>query len=112
MYSYNMSSVIDVATKVAEKYSVLSNPNRILILAFLIDKKVGSWSDIKEVLESYSGTVNPNTMQFHLGVLRGAKMIKRLGNKENIIYTLDDIPDDILLTITKEITQLNASLNV
>lgn len=103
-----MSSIIDAVGKVASRYSALSNPYRILVLTFLIERKRARWSDIKQVLENYSGTVNPNTLHFHLKVLRGAKMIKRFGTNDNIIYTLGDIPEDILITINKEITQLKA----
>lgn len=105
MWGANLSNISEPVTKVAATYSTLSHPYRILILAYLIDKGCASWSDIKRILESYSGTVNPNTLHFHLRVLKAAKMIRRFGTNDIIIYTLGDVPDNILATIVKEIIQ-------
>lgn len=105
MWEANLSNITESATKVAARYSTLSNPYRILILAILADKKRATWSDIKRVLEGYSGTVNPNTLHFHLRALMVTKMIRRWGTNDIIIYTLGDVPDDILVTIKKEIIE-------
>ena len=74
-----------------------------------MERRQARWSEIKQALEHYSGTVNPNTLHFHLRALKGAKMVRRWGTNDKIIYTLGDIPDNILATIAKEIIRLISS---
>jgi hypothetical protein len=98
-----MSKVSDSAVKLAERYSLLSNPLRALILAFLIRKKESNWSEIKQFLEKHVETVNPNTLQFHLRVLIQESAIVRSGSENNVLYRIENLPNDIEETLTKEI---------
>jgi predicted transcriptional regulator len=100
-----MSSVTDAAFRVAERYSLLSNPYRTLILAYLIRKRECSWSEIKQFLEKNVGSVNPNTLQFHLRTLMEVGMIGRSGIENNVLYHIENLSKDIEETLTKEIAE-------
>ncbi|MEM3160252.1 MAG: helix-turn-helix domain-containing protein [Nitrososphaera sp.] len=98
-------NITEVASKVAERFGVLSNPYRTLILAFLLKKKKASWSEIKQFLEGHYGSVNPNTLQFHLRALIQANMVERSGSDEDIIYSLGQLPKEIQTTLSTEIIE-------
>lgn len=102
-----MPSVIEAATKIAERFGVLSNPYRTVILAFLLERKKATWSDIKHFIEkSNMGTINPNTLQFHLKALISAGMVSRSGSENNVVYSIGDIPAEISATLDKEIVKI------
>jgi len=55
------------AEEMAKSHEVLANPIRVLVLAALIALGgEGAWSDIKRALERVYGSINPNTLAFHL----------------------------------------------
>jgi DNA-binding HxlR family transcriptional regulator len=100
-----MSNVADAAAKIAETYSILSNPYRTLILAYLIKKKEASWSELKQFLEKHTGAVNPNTLQFHLRLLIQQHILGRSGSENNISYYIGNLPKDIESKLCKEISE-------
>lgn len=108
VYIYPMSGIAQIATKIAGKFEVLSNPYRTLILAFLLKKKEASWSDIKQFLESNAGSINPNTLQFHLKALLHANMVRRSGSEDNIVYTPGIISDEISGMLDEVVQKLNS----
>lgn len=105
---FSMSGLAQIATKIAGKFEILSNPYRTLILAFLLKKKEASWSDIKQFLESNVGSINPNTLQFHLKALLHANMVRRSGSEDNIVYTPGIVPNEISVMLDEVVQKLNA----
>lgn len=89
------------ATGISKKFEMLSNVYRVLIVAYLLEHKEGSWSEIKHFLESRCGTVNPNTLHFHLKSLSEASFIKRVGSEDKPSYEIDQLPGEIANTVRK-----------
>lgn len=108
LYIYTMSGIAQIAARIAGKFEVLSNPYRTLILAFLLKKKEASWSDIKQFLESNVGSVNPNTLQFHLKALLHANMVRRFGSEDNIVYVPGVVPSEISGMLDEVVQKLNS----
>ncbi len=102
-----MSGIAQIATKIAGKFEVLANPYRTLILAFLLKNKEASWSDIKQFLESNVGSINPNTLQFHLKALLHANMVRRAGGEDNIVYMPGVVPNEISVMLDEVVRKLN-----
>jgi DNA-binding HxlR family transcriptional regulator len=99
----DIANAIESANNLSKRFAILSNNYRILLLAYLIEKHEATWSNIKQFLEDYSGSVNPNTLHFHLKTLIEADLIKRLGSEEKTVYSIGKIPTDISEEITEEI---------
>jgi DNA-binding HxlR family transcriptional regulator len=101
------TNILEVANKITEKFAILSNIYRTLILIHLYKKDNSTWSEIKEFLEKNNGTVNPNTLHFHLKALIKAGYVKHSGSEESSIYQIDQIPHFILQGIKESISNNN-----
>jgi len=78
--------------QLAESSRVLASPTRITMLSILRERKALTWSELKSILESRSGPINPNTMHFHLKVLLTAEVIRRAGSETAPIYEIQNVP--------------------
>ena len=95
----NVENTIKHVNILSKRFANLSNDYRIAILIYLIQKKEATWSEIKQFLENMYGSINPNTLHFHLKALITSDMIRRSGSEEKSIYFLGNISDDILEAI-------------
>ncbi|MBA3751151.1 MAG: hypothetical protein H0X03_09745 [Nitrosopumilus sp.] len=104
-----MANVMQIANKIAEEFTTLSNIYRVLILMYLNNNNNSNWSKIKEFIEQSSGIVNPNTLHFHLKSLINMRYIKRSGSRDSITYKLDkeNIPKFIIETIESKNNELS-----
>ncbi len=91
-----MNKLLENANQITTDCSLLSNIYRTLIIMYLMDKGKSTWSEIKQFIESNSGSINPNTLHFHLKALIDSKFIKmqQLGIEKNV-YALDNLPQSI-----------------
>ena len=74
---------------------VFSNPLRTFIALFVVAKGEASWSELKSVLEKRSGSINPNTLSFHIGKLIETDFLKKVGSESQPKYRIieDRVPD-------------------
>ncbi|HVX02280.1 MAG TPA: hypothetical protein VHA09_03935 [Nitrososphaera sp.] len=97
------SDVIEAAKALSAEYDVMSNIYRTMITAFLRKKGEANWTDIKQFIEEYLGSVNPNTLHFHLKALIEANMIQRKGSEDRMTYSISEIPEYIAESIDSKI---------
>jgi len=81
-----------LASSTSEHYEILANPFRVILLYAASALVEAKWSDIKALLEKILGSVNPNTLSFHLKKLIDAGWIIRTGAPEDPRYTVN-LPD-------------------
>ena len=74
---------------------VFGNPLRTFIALFVVAKGEASWSELKSVLEKRSGSINPNTLSFHIGKLIETGFLKKIGSESQPKYRIieDRMPD-------------------
>jgi DNA-binding HxlR family transcriptional regulator len=108
-----MSKIIDSANDLAQKFSMLSNAYRILIIMYLSSKKRATWTDIKQFVEKNVGSVNPNTLHFHLKALTEIGYVVRSGGEDKTTYELGKVPDYIVDAVKKfpSISHINKEMN-
>ena len=99
----SIENIIQSADSLSRRFANLSNNYRILILAYLIQRKEATWSEIKQFLDNVYGSINPNTLHFHLKALINSDMIRWSGSEEKSIYLLGNIPNDISDAIKNKI---------
>ena len=97
------TDIIEIANKITENFAVLSNVYRTLILMHLYKNDNSTWSKIKDFIEKNIGSVNPNTLHFHLKALIHAGYVKRSGSEDSSIYQIDKTPDFILQVIKESV---------
>ncbi|HEY7573506.1 MAG TPA: helix-turn-helix domain-containing protein [Nitrososphaeraceae archaeon] len=110
-----MSKIEDTVKHVnalSKKFANLSNNYRIAILAYLMWKKEATWSEIKQFLENMYGSINPNTLHFHLKALINSNMIRWSGSEERGTYFLGNMPDDISEVIRSEVTLDDSKIEI
>lgn len=95
MPQLQVMALVNEANRITEEYSTLSNVYRTMILAYLIARNQGSWSEIKKFLESNLGSVNPNTLHFHLKALIQRKFVVAVGSEEKPSYQIGELPKEI-----------------
>jgi len=83
-----------LASSTSEHYEPLANPFRIILLYAVSALGEAKWSDIKVLLEKVLGSVNPNTLSFHLKRLIDAGWIIKTEALEDPKYTVN-LPDAI-----------------
>lgn len=93
-------------TEASEKCEIFSNPLRSLIVSIVIVKSEVTWSELKRDLEKLVGSINPNTLSFHIGKLIDAGFLDKAGTKEQPRYKIiaQKIPE-IEVTIGKNLIQ-------
>jgi len=81
--------------EVSKKCELFSNPLRSLIISFAFVKKEVTWSELKKDLEQITGSINPNTLSFHIGRLIDAGFLDKAGTKEQPRYKIveEKIPE-------------------
>ena len=72
----------------SEKCNLFSSPLRSFIATFIDVRGEVAWSELKTTLEKYVGSINPNTLSFHIGVLLEAGFIDKLNIKGQPRYRI------------------------
>lgn len=98
-----MPAITESANNLAAEFSTLSSPYRILIIRYLLQNREATWSEIKQFLEAHFGSLNPNTLHFHLKELIKADLIGRSDRDEKSTYVLKSVPQEISDAIKKKI---------
>lgn len=62
----------------SKKCEVFSNSLRSFIALLIVAKEEVAWSELKSTLEERVGSVNPNTLSFHIGKLMEAGFLEKL----------------------------------
>lgn len=96
-----MENELTKTSALTEKYTILSSPFRLLILQYLRKKNQATWTELKDYIESKSGSLNPNTLHFHLKTLINHKYVKRKTIGEKLTYDLNIKDQKILDEIDK-----------
>jgi len=88
-------SIEKLLMKVSKKCELFSNPIRSLIISFAIVKREVTWSELKKDLEQIIGSINPNTLSFHIRRLIDAGFLDKTGTREQPRYKLveEKIPE-------------------
>lgn len=92
-------SIVQAAKKISTEHAALSNIYRVVTLAYLTTNDQATWSDIRRFIETNLGSVNPNTLHFHLKALLQNGFISTEGSQEKPVYRLGELPPDIKETI-------------
>ncbi len=94
-------ALLNEIARIADKYDVLGNRLRILILVVLLARGRKSWNELKKEIEDLIGSpINPNTLSFHLKKLIQSELVTRIGSIENLEYEIapgkeSEIPEEI-----------------
>jgi DNA-binding HxlR family transcriptional regulator len=94
-------ALLNEIARIADKYDVLGNRLRILILVVLLARGRKSWNELKKEIEDLIGSpINPNTLSFHLKKLIQSELVTRIGSIENFEYEIapgkeSEIPEEI-----------------
>jgi len=93
--------LLNEIARIADKYDVLGNRLRILILVVLLARGRKSWNELKKEIEDLIGSpINPNTLSFHLKKLIQSELVTKIGSIENLEYEIapgkeSEIPEEI-----------------
>jgi DNA-binding transcriptional ArsR family regulator len=68
----------NLISQASKRCEIFANPLRAFIAAFIAAKEEATWSELKTAIEEQSGSVNPNTLSFHLGALADAGFITKV----------------------------------
>jgi len=71
-------TIEELITQASKKCEIFANPLRSFIAAFIAAKEEVTWSELKDAIEKWGGSVNPNTLSFHLGELGAAGFITKV----------------------------------
>jgi DNA-binding HxlR family transcriptional regulator len=94
-------ALLNEIARIADKYDVLGNRLRILILVILLARGRKSWNELKKEIEDLIGSpINPNTLAFHLKKLIQSELVTKIGSIENLEYEIapgkeSEIPEEI-----------------
>jgi DNA-binding HxlR family transcriptional regulator len=94
-------ALLNEIARIADKYDVLGNRLRILILVVLLARGRKSWNKLKKEIEDLIGSpINPNTLSFHLKKLIQSELVTKIGSIENLEYEIapgkeSEIPEEI-----------------
>jgi len=86
---------------VAMKHELLSSPYRVAILSIVKSLDEAKWSQIKKIIEEIYGSINPNTLAFHIKKLINSGLLLRKGSMESPIYVVKSTSE-----IIKEIDEI------
>jgi len=85
----------------------LRDPVRVLILAILMALGgEASWSDIKRSLRTIYGSINPNTMAFHLRWLRDRGMLSVADLEDPVFRLLAPPSEERVNALSRKIRRL------
>jgi DNA-binding HxlR family transcriptional regulator len=94
-------ALLNEIAQIADKYNVLGNRLRTLILVVLLARGRKSWNELKKEIEDLIGSpINPNTLSFHLKKLIQSELVTKIGSIENLEYEIapgkeSEIPEEI-----------------
>jgi len=71
-------NIEDLIFERSKKCEVFSNSLRSFIALLIAAKEEISWSELKSTLEEKVGSVNPNTLSFHIGKLMETGFLEKL----------------------------------
>ena len=103
-------TIKELITQASKQCELFANPLRTFIATFIAVKEEVTWSELKAAIEKWAGTVNPNTLSFHLGKLIDAGFITKIDIRGQPRYRIvdDKLPEikkllgDALLQTVKE----------
>ncbi|MEB3780117.1 MAG: hypothetical protein GSR85_07800 [Desulfurococcales archaeon] len=98
--------ILDKADKIVEKHEPLSHRIRVLILAAVSALGEASWTELKTLLETLLGPVNPNTLAFHIRKLLGEGLLERAGSPESPVYKLAKESNRDIAELARELKNL------
>jgi len=107
--THSKHKIISLAETLASEFDILAHELRVLILAIIAAHGRITWTDLKSVLESIVGPVNPNTLAFHVRKLINSKYVEREGGPESVIYKAR-IPDDVKRKIEPLVKEIKSYL--
>ncbi len=118
MTSLNLAELIIERSK---RCDLLSSPLRNYIITFIAAKGDVAWSDLKSSLEQHFGSINPNTLSFHIGVLLDAGFVDKsningqpkyliIRNKLSEIESL--VGKDLIEKMKEEIKKYNIKVEI
>ncbi len=81
--------IINLAKSLALKHDALAHELRVLILTIIAAQGRVSWADLKSALERIVGSINPNTLAFHIKKLISRGYVEREGGPESVIYKVN-----------------------
>lgn len=82
--------IFERARERSEKYEIFSNPLRLFIALVLFAKREATWSELKGDLEESVGSVNPNTLSFHIGRLMGTGFVDKVDIEGQPRYRINE----------------------
>jgi len=74
----------------SQKCELFSNPLRTFIALFIVAKEETTWSELKSFLEKSGGSVNPNTLSFHIGRLMETGFINKVKGEGQPRYRVNE----------------------
>lgn len=86
-------TIEDLIKQSSKKNELFANPLRNFIAAFIAVKEEVTWSELKGAIEKWAGSVNPNTLSFHLGALIDAGFITKIDIRGQPRYRI--VPDRV-----------------
>ena len=94
-------ALLDEIARIADKYDVLGNRLRVLILVILLARGRRSWGKLKEEIEDLIGdSIDHNTLSLHLNRLIQTGLVVKTGPAEHPEYQValgkeSGIPEEI-----------------
>jgi len=87
--------VLKRAEEIARKASAMASPIRVLVLAVIALRGEARWHEIKGALEELVGSINPNTLAFHINRLVEAGYVERAGPQRSPRYFARNVPPEV-----------------
>lgn len=85
-----MKNIQEAINEHSRKCEVLASPIRNFIAVLAAAKGEITWSSLKSSLEKIHGSINPNTLSFHIGRLIEAGFLLKAGTEEQPRYCITD----------------------
>jgi hypothetical protein len=88
-------SIEQIVVERSKNCEVFGNPLRAFIALLVVAKEEATWSELKSALEKRSGSINPNTLSFHIGKLIETDFLKKVNSQSQPKYRIneDRLPD-------------------
>jgi DNA-binding transcriptional ArsR family regulator len=99
-------AIEQIVAERSKNCEVFSNPLRTFIALFVVAKGEVSWSELKNALEKRSGSINPNTLSFHISKLIETGFLKKVNGESQPKYRInEDHVSDIEKMVGKDLIQ-------
>lgn len=74
----------------SKRCEIFSNPLRMFIALVLFAKREVAWSELKSDIEKSIGSVNPNTLSFHIGRLMETGFLEKVDIEGQPKYRINE----------------------